>query len=191
VSFKLLLVLAWKDALAARPGLDSEVSSLLEEGHEGRRGIGDDDDNPKIFEPLDASSIALEKQYDLLMEQILHVKDAIAHDTSSLKHLEADSSMYKTMQKAVKAQLERLEKGRRDALLDMYEAEIYDFKSGSTEKTKDTVTTDGQDDRPRSEVFQMPVSIDTEVDDTVTRGSSDTSGQVVETFESDDSNGTI
>eukprot|EP00971_Amphidinium_carterae_P174547 3460038-Amphidinium_carterae.1 len=27
----------------------------------------------------------------------------------------------------------------------MYEAEIYDFKSGSTEKTKDTVTTDGQE----------------------------------------------
>mmetsp|Transcript_66618 Transcript_66618/g.124330 ORF Transcript_66618/g.124330 Transcript_66618/m.124330 type:complete len:189 (+) Transcript_66618:173-739(+) len=171
-----LLGFALKGASAARPGLDSEVSSLLEEGGKASgRGSGDDDDTPKFFEPLDASSIALEKQYDLLMQQRLHVKDAIAHDTSTLKHLEADKSMYKTMQKAVQVQLERLEKGRRDALLDMYDAEIYDFKSGSTDRSDDQETATG------SQVFQMPVAIDTDVEDTNNKSEEVTPDEVDDT----------
>mmetsp|Transcript_27182 Transcript_27182/g.63246 ORF Transcript_27182/g.63246 Transcript_27182/m.63246 type:complete len:270 (+) Transcript_27182:193-1002(+) len=152
-------------ATAARPGGLEFVAPPMPRGAssflQGRGADDGDTDFTKIFEPLDAQSRAMEQQYDLLQKQHLLVKGAVSHDEIALKQIEGDLKMYKTMQKATQAQLDKLLEGKKQALLSMYDANIYDFdlsKLGDNKNTKPGKEFEQElDSATPSEVFQMPV----------------------------------
>eukprot|EP00403_Amphidinium_massartii_P044048 CAMPEP_0178442450 /NCGR_PEP_ID=MMETSP0689_2-20121128/38171_1 /TAXON_ID=160604 /ORGANISM="Amphidinium massartii, Strain CS-259" /LENGTH=319 /DNA_ID=CAMNT_0020065997 /DNA_START=41 /DNA_END=996 /DNA_ORIENTATION=+ len=98
-------------------GSNSQGSSFAELG--SSQGASWDSASDDIFEPLQAKSTHIETTLDLLQSQLTKVRASKKHEELELQKAETDMKMYNTMLQAIDKQLEKLQAGRRSAMMSM------------------------------------------------------------------------
>jgi len=94
---------------------------FLQIGEEESAARDDPEDFGEVYPILTSNAERVEKQHELLQDQLEKVHITIQHTTLTIAKLNSDLKLFEVMKSAVKGQIEELDKGEHQAIKNMFE----------------------------------------------------------------------
>jgi len=134
---------------------------FLQVGEEETARRDDPEDLGEVYPILTSNAERVEKQHELLQDQMEKVHITIQHTTLTIAKLKSDLKLFEVMKSAVKGEIDELDKGEHQAIKNMFdtlksqsEAQQSALKSMTRESSKDRETERPSDESNETEAVE-------------------------------------